>query len=52
MKRPQPIRSLARGVRMLTENISEEALDGVVAALLRRVGKTDRSYEGCGQLLM
>jgi hypothetical protein len=45
MKRHQPIRSLARGVRTPTENISEEALDEVVAALLRRVGKIDRSYD-------
>jgi hypothetical protein len=45
MKRPQPIRSLAREVRTLTENISEETLDEVVAAVLRRVGKIDRSYD-------
>jgi hypothetical protein len=45
MKRPQPIRELGRKVRTLTENISEEALDEVVGALLRSVGKIDRSYD-------
>jgi hypothetical protein len=45
MKRWLAIRSSGQEVRTWTENISQEALDEVVAALLRRFGKVDRSYD-------
>jgi hypothetical protein len=41
----RPVASLDREVKKHTENISEEALDDVVVALLRRVRKLDRSYD-------
>ena len=43
--RPRARRTLEAEVRHWTENVSDEALLDVVAALARRVGKIDRGYD-------
>ena len=43
--RPRARRALEAEVRHWTENVSDEALLDVVAALTRRVGKIDRGYD-------
>jgi hypothetical protein len=45
MKRPRPLASLDREVRTHSENVSHLVLQDVVAALLGRVRKLDRSYD-------